>query len=287
MGAFSDTDQAVFLSSVNLLKGDYDCLFRDETKDPYVSYSYHDFYEYQIFLGDAGIMKVNGQEYYAQAGDIGLFDMFTPHELNTSPGCHYERFSISISASLLISMSTPNANLPGLFRYAKEHKVIIHIPDERFQKYIHVLQEYRNPQITNGQDLYDKAVIHTLLAYAYSDCHVDVKSDTINDHYVAITSSIINYINQHLSEEITLQKLAKEVNYSEYYVCRIFKRFTGKKLSNYIQEKRIGEASRLIREGSSVNKAAECVGFNNYSYFYKTFLKLNGCAPNDYRKRFL
>ncbi len=279
--------KAVFLSSSKLLKGDYDCLFRDETKEPYVSYSYHDFYEFQIFLGNAGIMNVDGHEYYAQAGDIALIDMFTPHELNINPGYHYERFSISLAASLLITMSTPNANLPGLFRYMKNHKTIIHIPDDKFAKYRRLLHEYRSADITDGQDLYDKAIIHTLLAYAYNDCHVNVSEDAVNDHYIAIISSIINYINQHLSEEITLQRLADEVSYSEYYVCRIFKRFTGKNLSTYIQEKRIGEASRLIRQGSPVNKAAEDVGFNNYSYFYKTFLKLNGCAPNDYRKQFL
>lgn len=61
---------------------------------------------------------------------------------------------------------------------------------------------------------------------------------------------------------------------------------TAKILTNYIQEKRIEEASCLIRGGLPINQAAEQVGFNNYSYFYKTFKKIIGCNPTDYQARY-
>ena len=65
-------------------------------------------------------------------------------------------------------------------------------------------------------------------------------------------SQLINYINEHLSENLSLATLADQVSYSQYYVCRIFKKMTNKNLSSYILEKRIGEAGRPKRSGSTI-----------------------------------
>lgn len=55
---------------------------------------------------------------------------------------------------------------------------------------------------------------------------------------MAIISQLLRYINRNLSNDFTLAELAAEVNYSEYYICRLFKKMTGKTLTTYIQEKR-------------------------------------------------
>ena len=276
---------AVFYSGINLLKGDYDCLVRNENVEPYTSYSYHDFYEFQIFFGKTGRIEIGEKKerFLVQRGDLLFIDMFTPHALITDANAHYERFSISISASLLISMCSSSSNLLSLFHYSDHHFPVVHIPEDRFEKYDRLLSFYRNYRADHGQDIFDRSVIHQFLAFAYNDCWTADYMEDFGTQRVRIISVIINYINQHLQEELTLAKLAKEVSYSEYYVSRIFKEMTGKTLSAYIQEKRIGEAARMLRAGSPVTKAAESVGFNNYSYFYKTFLRKMGMAPKAYR----
>lgn len=103
---------------------------------------------------------------------------------------------------------------------------------------------------------------------------------------MAIISQLLRYINRNLSNDFTLAELAAEVNYSEYYICRLFKKMTGKTLTTYIQEKRIHEAACLLRSYDSINQAAEQVGFNNYSYFYKTFKKFMGCGPAEYQAQY-
>ena len=273
-----------FYPSVKLLKGDYDLLIRDENNEPYIALSYHDFYECQVFLSKTGIINVNGDEYLIQGGDLLFIDMFTPHQLLINPEAHYERFSISVSPSLLIAMSTPNTNLLELFRYSDSHPPVVHLTPDKFQKYRDLVAYYRNIHLKNAQDVFDEAIIDQCFAFAYDDCHVGGTVDPAHMHYVSIVSELIRYINQNLDSDLSLPVLANQVNYSVYYVCRIFRRMTGKNLSAYIQEKRIGEAARMLREGSPIAKAAEAVGFNNYSYFYKTFLRIVGQAPNSYRK---
>lgn len=283
--ALTGPQKVIFYPSSKLLETDYSCLFRDESREPYTALSYHDFYEFQVFLGSAGLININGDMYAVQRGDLAFIGMFTPHELHISKDQHYKRFSISLSASRLISMSTAQSNLPDLFRYTENHHPVVHIDEEAFAKYVRLLEHYQSARLDHGQDLLDLAVIHQLLAFAYNDCWTESATDSSDSHYMLMISQLINYINEHLSENLSLATLADQVSYSQYYVCRIFKKMTNKNLSSYILEKRIGEAARLLREGSAVSRAAEAVGFNNYSYFYKSFLRLNGTAPAEYRDR--
>ena len=112
---------------------------------------------------------------------------------------------------------------------------------------------------------------------------MEARHSATDSNHLSIIAELIRYINEHLNEKLTLEQLAQQVNYSESYICHLFKKLTNKTLVSYIQEKRIEQAAILIRQGVPVNQAAERVGFNNYSYFYKSFKKLKGCGPADYR----
>ncbi len=278
---------AEFMSRTTVYEGDFNCLLRDPDNELVSRFHYHDFYEFVIYLGNAGMFRIKNEEYQVKRGDIVLIDMFTPHTLVNSKIEHYERFSVSIDPGLLISFSTPSSNLLDIFNEAGKHNRIFHVTDEDFEKYLVLLSEYRNVRLKSGHDIMEKALIHHLLAYIYSDCFTVEKHSHINSNHLAIIAQLINYINEHLNEEISLEQLAQLVNYSQYYVCRLFKQMTNKTLINYIQEKRVEQAACLLRQNVPVNKVAEGVGFNNYSYFYKTFKKLKGCGPAEYREQLL
>ena len=69
-------------------------------------------------------------------------------------------------------------------------------------------------------------------------------------------AQIVEYINNHLSEDLSLCVLAQEVSYSEYYICRIFKKVTNYTLTNYIVEKRISQAMYYLSGGSANNQGS-------------------------------
>ena len=70
--------EAKFLSRSSIYKGDYDCLFRTPQNEMKTELHYHDFYEIVLYLGNAGIFTINGQEYLMKRGDIVLINMFDP-----------------------------------------------------------------------------------------------------------------------------------------------------------------------------------------------------------------
>lgn len=276
-------NNALFLSQKSVYQDDYSCILRNPRNEFQHGLHYHDFYECVIYLGNAGVFLIDKKEYLVKRGDIVLIDMFKPHTLIYSKNGFYERFSLSINLGLLISFSTSNSNLLDVFYNSNDCPPIYHLKDEQFQKYLLLLEKYKEIHLEKGKDILEKALMHQFLAYIYSDCYRGPRTDEKDSQHAQTIVHLFQYINQHLSEEITLKQLADEVNYSEYYVSRLFKKISGKTLTNYIQEKRIEEAACLIRSGLPINQAAEQVGFNNYSYFYKTFKKLIGCNPANYQ----
>lgn len=149
--------EAKFLSRSSIYKGDYDCLFRTPQNEMKTELHYHDFYEIVLYLGNAGIFTINGQEYLMKRGDIVLINMFDPHTLKYNKNAYYERFSISIDPNLLLSFNTENSNLLDIFTTSNQHYPIFHVEGKCLDKYLHILHEYMEQKPAHGQDMYEKS----------------------------------------------------------------------------------------------------------------------------------
>lgn len=93
-----------------------------------------------------------------------------------------------------------------------------------------------------------------------------------------------DYINQHYKEEIRLNQLADMVGMTEVSFSRFFKLRTGKNLSDYIIDIRLGHATRMLVD-STMSIAEICYesGFNNLSNFNRIFKKKKLASPKDFR----
>lgn len=95
----------------------------------------------------------------------------------------------------------------------------------------------------------------------------------------------ISYIENHFTEDISLQLLAKLSHYSERHFTRIFNETYHTTPINYIISLRIRSACKLLRESPvSVCEIASRCGFNNSNYFSRIFRKQLGITPTQYRK---
>lgn len=100
-----------------------------------------------------------------------------------------------------------------------------------------------------------------------------------------IISKAVEFMQDHITEEVTLQNTAKETFCSPSYLSYLFKKKTGKNFSEYLSELRIKKAKRLLQSTQyTVSEIAEMVGIVNSSYFTKVFTKHEGMSPNKYRK---
>lgn len=99
-----------------------------------------------------------------------------------------------------------------------------------------------------------------------------------------ITPEILEYIEKNCCEKITLKELAQKCFYNPSYFSRVFKEYYGRNLMDFIHEKRVNEAMRLIRETDmSIESVAYSVGYSDKKQFYKIFKEYIGMTPSQAR----
>lgn len=95
------------------------------------------------------------------------------------------------------------------------------------------------------------------------------------------------YINEHFRKEIRLVTLAEMVGMTPVSFSRFFRLRTGKTLSEYIIDIRLGAASRLLVDSTrTVAEICYDCGFNNLSNFNRMFKRKKGCAPKEFRENY-
>lgn len=92
---------------------------------------------------------------------------------------------------------------------------------------------------------------------------------------------ILNYINTHIFDRITLETLVNETFMSKSQICRIFKERTETTVFEYIKTKRLVAARQQILNGESAVHAAHSCGFGDYSSFYRSYKSKFGVPPSD------
>ena len=98
--------------------------------------------------------------------------------------------------------------------------------------------------------------------------------------------SILHYLDEHYTEDISLDSLAEQFYISKYYLSREFKKEFGTTIIQYILAKKITNAKELLRySNASIEDIAQLCGIDDASYFNKVFKKIEGCTASEYRKR--
>lgn len=102
----------------------------------------------------------------------------------------------------------------------------------------------------------------------------------------SIIQQIKQYIDDHISEEITREQIGRAFYLSSDYVARIFKNEEGASLTNYIRSRRIEIAKKLLMDTNrSIADISQSVGYSYNTYFFNTFKSIVGVSPHQYRKR--
>jgi AraC-like DNA-binding protein len=102
--------------------------------------------------------------------------------------------------------------------------------------------------------------------------------------YDKTVGSIIDYINSHLEEELSIDSMAERHFISRYYLMHTFKKHTGYSLHNYILQKRLIRAGELVKGGMPATEASLKSGFSDYSNFVRAFKKMYGLSPREFCK---
>lgn len=106
------------------------------------------------------------------------------------------------------------------------------------------------------------------------------------ESFSPLTSQIIDYLNQHIAEKITLDTLTNEFHINRNILNNMFFKDTGKTCLNYLLSIRMDLAKLWLKETEiPISEIAERLGYLDNNYFTKVFRKHCGCSPTEYRNQ--
>lgn len=99
-----------------------------------------------------------------------------------------------------------------------------------------------------------------------------------------IVKNAIKYIDEHYSEKLTLLEVAEKTYVSQWHLSKLLNKQTGRNFSEILNERRIEEAKRLLKDSSlRIGDVSEMVGFLDFAHFSRVFKKIVGISANEYR----
>lgn len=131
-------------------------------------------------------------------------------------------------------------------------------------------------------------ILYTVAQVISDDLSRSFDTDVLNQRdYIEKFRSICDYLNEHFTEDISLEAAASMAGFSKYHFSRLFKQYTNTTFYRYLNERRINYAkSLLISPNVSVLDAAIQSGFSSHTAFLRMFKQLTGCTPTKFRQMY-
>ncbi|MEH7114384.1 AraC family transcriptional regulator [Neobacillus niacini] len=124
------------------------------------------------------------------------------------------------------------------------------------------------------------------LMFSMANEYCDLVKSFSTGHYSPIVKTAVDYILLNLGYPISLTTIAKQIHVNPSHLSRKFKEDTGMNITDFINQKRVGEAKLYLQRGNiSMTDIAFMVGFNDLNYFSKVFKKLTSVTPSQYAKK--
>lgn len=241
----------------------------------------HDFYEILCFVSGNARYIVEGHEYSLNSGCLMLMRPAELHKLMVLGKGTYERYVVTFRADDIRAMGLGDDFLKA-FNDRSLGEKNKYSGNELFE--LNPISVFRK-MCTECATLDPRqAILANLSSLLCSLNLAFLQKDSIGLDVAAsdIGREMIAYINENLTDEISLASVSEHVHMSPSQVNRIFRQMTGTSVYDYILSKRLIMAQELIANGEGAVAASQSCGFADYSSFYRSYKKRIGHAPSKH-----
>ena len=233
----------------------------------------HTYLELFVFLAGKGAFHVEGNVYPLNPGDILLFRPNEGHNIELDSGVPYERLAIHFDASLF-NVIDPEKQLIRPF-FDRKPAMLNRYPKEAFSEscdpYLRCMME--------GSDG-NRAVILANLILLLTQISKAFAVLPPEDSPLSLEQEVLQYINRSLHRDLNVDILCDKFHISKASLFRLCKKATGTSVSKYIRTKRLLACHMLIEEGEKPTSIFAAYGFQDYSSFYRAYVKQFGYSPS-------
>jgi AraC-like DNA-binding protein len=235
-------------------------------------------YEYHVRL-----LK---ESYRLREGDILIIPSCEPHNITVPPAAgNGKRIILLFEPALLYA-------LPGLSESVSVMYSPNHLNDERTPEVHGIVQsillaiysESLRADALKEPAIYAKLIDLCVAMTRY--CGSQRETLPYNrQKNIAKLNAVFEYINEHVSDELTLEGIAGIAHFSKYHFERIFKKYTNISFHQYLKYLRVEKAAvLLLNPRLAITQAAQDAGFESIATFNRAFKEIKNCTPSEYNK---
>ena len=259
--------------------------YRDHTMKE-VALHHHDFYEVYYFLSGNVTYNVESRNYRLSPGDILVISPEELHQPVFGPEQqNYERIVLWINPSFLQQFNVGGADVSRCFDSARpEHSNLIR-PVGVSQEQVYYLMQQLLQEAESDQyasELCALGCLAQVLALLNRMSDLSVRESEPRSGADSVVYRVLGYINEHFSEDLSLDFLANKFFISKYHLSREFGRLVGTSVYRYIIQKRLVMAKQMMSAGVSSTTVYQHCGFGDYSNFYRAFKAEYQISPKEF-----
>lgn len=252
-----------------------------------IPFHYHDFHKIILFMQGKGDYIIEGKSYPLKPRDIIFVSAGEIHRPILSDTVPYERIVIYMAPEFLQRYSRGDESLAACFQQAQAGSSVMHVmPGKNHDLLYHMEKLERNARsqgFANG--LYTELLFiefMILLNRALLDHEIEEFHEA---DYNPKIQELLQFINEHLFEDLSIDALAAKSYMSRHYMMRRFKAETGYSIHQYITSKRLLHARSLLSGETPVTRICYDCGFHDYSTFSRAFREMFHMTPREYREQ--
>lgn len=265
---------------------DFELQYKRDSYLKDVGLHHHDFYElYYLVSGDV-TYTIESRLYKVLPGDVLLISPRELHQVHIqAEHAAYERYVLWINPQLIGRLSAGRTDLSQALdptRPGYGNQLRLQKPDqEKIRSLMEQLYLESRETVFGSELLIESLMIQLLVTVnrlaLREDCHFEDVSRSSR-----AVSQVVEYINLHYSEDLSLDLLAEKFFISKYHLSHEFQRQVGTSVCRYIQKKRLQIARHLLSQGNKPNSVYSICGFGDYTGFYRAFRAEYGTSPREF-----
>ena len=254
------------------------CSCTEAGKPFYCGMHSHDDYEIYCFLEGKAEYYVEGSRYVLEPGDLMLMRKGEVHMPNVSPDLPYRRMNTNFEISDVLEAADAKVLLT-MFRDrpagAFNHYPARMFPGHQWESNLQKLIQAESQQL---KLCYLMAMLGEL-----TECFEKLKQESSVPPTESPMVPVIQFINQNLDQDLSLDLLSDRFFVSKAHLNRLFQRTTGTTVWQYIVLKRMQLARKLLRRGGKPTEVYLQCGYRDYATFYRAYHRQFGIPPRDTR----
>ena len=227
-------------------------------------------------------------EYESQEGNKDSIILISPNnniEVGLKSNQPLTIYELAINTELLNILSDEEVNLVKSFNTVPFECSVVNANTETTMLIKNILKKLlRSKEDKNefADSIYIKSMLSIVVVLILRSCIYAEPKQKIKRNTHFLIDDIFAYINNHITEEISLDRLEKEFYVSKFHISREFKKLTGTTLHQYIIKTKLDLCKNLIEEGKSITDIAQICNLGSYNNLFRVFKKEFGITPKEY-----